>query len=194
MGNKNTMKTIYPQEIKKRIEGNWEKDIKFGYDGNEKHIEREVGEEWTDKDGRTWIQREGYIVKVTRFDDLRTPLFCPECQKRMGKAAKDSEVFHKFGFCLNCLIERDAKMMRDGSYYEYEKNYIKSKQVGYYTEMKMQITEFLKSVKNGIEFPQEDGRMEKWSGDMTKLREMWNKELEFVNKELEKLEIADEEK
>ena len=31
----------------------------------------------------------------------------------MGKKSKDVEVYYKFGFCLECLIERDAKMVRD---------------------------------------------------------------------------------
>ena len=30
-----------------------------------------MGEIWTDKDGKTWQQRDGYKISVTKFDDLR---------------------------------------------------------------------------------------------------------------------------
>lgn len=180
---------IKPKEIQKRIHGVHENPIRVGYDKTEKFTTRKVGDIWTDDKEQKWEQKNGYVVRVTKFDDLRIPLFCPNCQKPMGKAAKDEEVYYKFGFCLNCLVERDIEMIRNGTYDEYKRNYMKSKQEGFYKEAKIQIEEFLKTFEKGyLEFPNEDGKMERWSGDVSKLKEFWEKELEQVNTALYNLE------
>ena len=42
----------------------------FGYDGEVKE-KREVGDRWTDKEGKEWEQQEGFVSAVTQMDDIR---------------------------------------------------------------------------------------------------------------------------
>jgi len=187
MAKKNKLGTIKPKEIQKRIHGVHEDKIQVGYTKAE--IRRKEGERWTDDDGKEWEVKNGIVMSIPKFQDVRVPLFCPKCKTVMGKRSKDVEVYYKFGFCLNCLIERDAQMMLDGTMDKYAKKYVRSKKRGYYEEMKTAITEYLKALegKNHLEFVNEDGKIEKWEGDLDKLRDFWEKELESINEELEKI-------
>lgn len=181
------MKTIYPKRIQERIHGVHSDKVQVGYEkSEERHKE---GDTWTDENGKQWEKKNGIVRSIPKFTDVRVPLFCPKCEKPMGKKAKDTEVYYKFGFCLDCLIERDGKMIADGTMDEYVKKYVGDKQRGYYTETKIEIEEYLRSLnKKDIEFVNQEGKIEKWSvGDVDKLKEFWEKELEFINKELEKL-------
>jgi len=42
----------------------------FGYEGEIEQT-HEIGDVWTDKDGKTWEQKDGYKISVTKFDDVR---------------------------------------------------------------------------------------------------------------------------
>lgn len=188
MSKKNKMGTIYPKKIQEVIHGTYEEPVKIGY--TKKEIRRKEGETWVDEKGKEWEMKNGIIQSIPKFQDIRVPLFCPNCNGIMGKRSKDVEVYYKFGFCLNCLIERDSKMIHDGTYEEYQKNYIKSKKVGYYKDMKLQIEEYLKTLEKGyLEYVKEDGTIEKWEGDdINTLKDFWTKELKSINEEMDKLE------
>jgi len=187
MAKKNAMGTIRPKLIQKLIHGESEPKISLGYD--KKNIRRFEGECWTDDKGKEWEFKNGTIRSIPIFQDIRIPMFCPKCNSIMGKRSKDADVYYKFGFCLDCLINRDSKMMRDGTFGEYEKKYIKSKQIGFYSEAKIELEEYLKTMKKGyIEYPTTDGKLERWEGDdLRKMKEFWETELELINKELDKL-------
>jgi hypothetical protein len=187
MAKKNKMGTIFPKEIQKRIHGVHDDKIQVGYEKHE--ARRAEGEKWTDENGKEWEVKNGIVMSVPKFQDARVPLFCPKCKGIMGKKSKDMDVYYKFGFCFDCLIERDIQMVNDGTMENYAKNYVRSKKLGYYTDMKEEIEEYLKSLegKTHLEYVNEQGQIEKWEGDVNKMREFWEKELEFVNKELDKL-------
>ena len=180
------MGTIYPKKIQDTLHGVGEKKIQVGYD--KKEIRRAEGETWTDELGKECEMKSGIVMSIPKFSDIRVPLFCPECKRVMGKSAKDTEVYNKFGFCLQCLINRDIEMQRQGTFKSYAEKYQMSKQKGYYEEAKIEVTEYLEKLDRGnLEFPNEDGTMEKWTGDQEKLREFWQKELEFINEQLDKI-------
>ena len=44
-----------------------------GYEG-EVETKRNVGEIWTDKEGKKWEQKEGYKISVSQLDDVRAYL------------------------------------------------------------------------------------------------------------------------
>ena len=180
------MKYIKPKEIQKRIHGVEDQKIQVGY--KKKEIRRVEGETWTDDDGKEWEMKNGISQSIPKFQDVRVPLFCPECKGIMGKSSKDTEVFYKFGFCLNCLLDRDIEMQRQGTFKSYAEKYQMSKQKGFYEESQLEVTEYLEKLDNGVlEFPTEDGKMEKWTGDHKKIRDFWQKELEFINEQLDKI-------
>ncbi len=180
------MKYIKPKEIQKRIHGVEDQAIQVGY--RKKEIRRQEGETWTDEWGKEWEMKNGINQSIPKFQDVRVPLFCPKCKRIMGKSAKDTEVFYKFGFCLQCLINRDIEMQRQGTFKPYAEKYQMNKQKGFFEDAKIEVTEYLENLDNGvIEFPTKDGKMEKWTGDQEKLREFWQKELEFIDKQLDKI-------
>lgn len=186
---RNTMGTIYPRKIQEVIHGVAGEKTQIGYANS---IERKEGDNWKDNNGKEWEMLNGIIASIPKFKDVRVPLFCPKCNKVMGRKSKDSEVYYKFGFCFECLIERDAQLIRDGKMEDYAKKYVTSKQLGYYKDMKLQINEYMQDIEKGyIEYPTEEGKLEKWTGDMSKLKEFWKKELDFVNNELEKLKMSE---
>jgi len=179
---------IYPKEIQKRIHGIEDKKVQLGY--NKPDERRENGEKWTDKDGKMWEKKDGIIQSIPKFQDVRIPLFCPKCNSIMGKRSKDTDVFYKFGFCLDCLLERDIEMQKNGKWEQYQKTYIKDKKLGFYKDSKLELEEYLKSFEKGyIEYVNKDGHMEKWVGaDFDKMKEFWSKELKFIDEQLELLE------
>jgi len=154
------MGMIYPKKIQEVMHDTADEKIQIGYGVGK--VTRKEGEKWIDNDGKAWEMKDAIARSIPKFQDIRVPLFCPKCKSIMGKRSKDSEVFYRFGFCLDCLIERDAQMMRDGTYQAYEDNYIKSKQEGFYGDAKVQIEEYLKSFDKGyLEYPNENGKMER---------------------------------
>jgi len=178
-------KYFYPKKIKSTLKGENTK-VQVGYSkGSESHKEGDI---WTDSNGKQWEYKNGYIQSIPKLQEARIPLFCPKCSNIMGKSSKDSEVYYKFGFCLNCLLERDIKMIQDGSFIGYEKKYIKDKQIGFYRESKEEIKNYLAELdeKDFIEFVNSDGKMEKWTSGP--LKEFLVKELKFIEDKLLELE------
>jgi len=178
-------KYIYPKRIRSVLRGENPK-VQVGYINPNIRTLHQIGDVWEDENGE-WEQKNGYKVKVPKID-ANIPLFCPKCKNVLGKASKDMHVYWKFGFCLSCLIERDAKMITEGTFQQYEKQYIRSKQRGFYSEAKAEIGNYLEEMKKGyIEFVNEKGEFEKWTVD-EKIKEFWENELKFVDSELEKIE------
>jgi len=191
MGNSRKMGTIYPQRIKAAIAGENTKKIQSGY--TKKHIDKMEGDTWTDENGKGWEIKSGIIQSIPKFQDVRIPLFCPKCNKVMGKKPKDTDVFYKFGFCFDCLIDRDVEMIREGTFDQYQEKYVNSKKLGFYNDAKSEIEEYLVKLEKGyIEYPTESGKMERWEGeDLVKMKTFWESELKLINEELEKLEGVD---
>jgi len=180
------MSYIYPKRIRSILRGENPK-IQFGYEHKKNVNSRKIGERWIDNDGNQWEQKDGYISKIPKVD-IRMPLFCPKCNGIMGKSAKDEEVYWKFGFCLKCLIKRDIEMVKNGTFNQYEQQYIKSKKIGYYKDIKNEITEYLAQLEKGyIGFVNEKGETEKWS-NIDEVKNFWLNELNNINNELIKLE------
>jgi hypothetical protein len=184
---KRPMGTIYPKKIQETIHGEADKKIQLGYDKVE--IRREEGEKWTDEYGKEWEMKDGITRSIPKLSDIRVPLFCPKCGSIMGKRSKDTDVFYKFGFCLDCLLDRDFQMKKDGTFDEYEKNYIESKKKGFYEDAKNEIESYLTQMreKGCLEYVTSDGQVKKMDVNINDLIEFWEKELNEVNKELEKV-------
>lgn len=154
----------------------------FGYEGeNEDGVKRKVGEIWTDKDGKTWEQKEGFKVSVSQFDEVREYLqklsTCsnPEC-KTIQYSHIDKRILKKTGMCLNCLQEFETNLKADGTYPFYEDYKITRNKLAYAREMRQRFEEALKSVKSEFEMVMEDGRLQKW---------VWDIDIDKVKSDLE---------
>ena len=80
-------------------------------------------------------------------------------------------------------------MQKDGTFAEYEKNYVKSKKKGFYEEAKLEIESYLTQMreKGHLEYVDGEGQIKKMDVNVNDLIKFWEKELFSVNKELEKV-------
>jgi len=142
----------------------------FGYDGEVKE-KREVGDRWTDKEGKEWEQQEGFVSAVTQMDDIRKYLdklnTCnnPDCLTTKPSMA-DKRLIRKTGLCIVCLAKQETELKMDGTYAFYEDYKITLNKLGFVRDIKAQYEEALLGIKQQIEQVTEDGRVEKWTWDI----------------------------
>jgi hypothetical protein len=152
----------------------------FGYEKVEDTTKREVGERWTDTDGKEWEQKEGYKIAVSQFDDVRDYLkkltTCrDESCKTINYTKSDKKLIVRTGFCIDCLSKKEAELKKDGTYPFYEDYKISQNKLSYVRDMKAKMEESLAGIKNHFETVTEDGRLEKWE---------WQVDIEQVKKDL----------
>ena len=142
----------------------------FGYEGEVKE-KRKVGDRWTDKDGKEWEQKEGYVASVTQFDDVReylkklTTCSNPEC-KTTEYTRTDKKLCAKTGFCIDCLNEYEAKLKVDGTYPYYEDYKISKNKLATVRDLKVKYEEALAGIKTQIDMVNEDGTISQWKWDI----------------------------
>ena len=153
----------------------------FGYEG-EAEKKREVGEIWTDKDGKEWEQKEGYKTNVTRMDDIRDYLNkLSNCSKEdctiVQYSAADKKLIRKTGMCTTCLAKFEQGLKNNGTYPFYEDYKITRNKLAYVRELKDRYEEALSGVSKQIEFLNEDGTLQTWT---------WDVDIEKVKEDLQK--------
>ena len=95
-----------------------------GYEA-EAETKREVGEIWTDKEGKEWEQKEGYKISVSQLDDVRAYLeklntcSSEDCNTIQYSNA-DKKLIRKTGKCATCLAKEESALRVDGTYPFYE--------------------------------------------------------------------------
>lgn len=145
---------------------------------------RKEGEVWTER-GKTWTIKNGIKKTVTKFTqvrkDLQTPLCCPKCSKTLKHADKKFYEYNRF--CLDCTVDFEHDLIKQGKYKEYEKARIQANAKGFVTDLDNFFNEYLKDNTNKG-FVTEDGDIETWIGDSTKRVE------EIVKPEIQKIKSA----
>ena len=138
----------------------------FGYE-KETETKREVGEKWTDSDGKEWEQKEGYKTNVSIMDDVRAFLdklntcSTEEC-KTISYDRIDKKTIRKTGMCLDCLQKFELKLKLDGTYPFYEDYKITKNKLAYAREMKVRWEEALTGIKKQIEQVKNDASRDLW--------------------------------
>ena len=153
----------------------------FGYEG-EVETKKEVGEVWTDKDGKEWEQKEGFKTNVTKMDDIRAYLnTLSNCSKEECKTVQysnaDKKLIRKTGMCSTCLAKYESELRADGTFPFYEDYKITKNKLAYIREMKDRYEEALGGVSKQIEFLNEDGTLQTWT---------WDIDIEKVKEDLQK--------
>ena len=153
----------------------------FGYEG-EVEEKREVGERWTDKEGKEWEQKEGFKVAVTQMDDVRQFLqklsTCSnEDCKTESYSNADKKLIRKTGMCIVCLAKFEQGLKQDGTYPFYEDYKITRNKLAYVRELKDRYEEALGGIRKQMEIITEDGRTETWT---------WEVDIEKVKTDLKK--------
>ena len=149
---------------------------------------REVGDTWIDVNGKEWEQREGFKIAVTQYDEARayldtlTTCKSKECKTSNPKGA-NLRFIKQSGYCINCLVEREAKLRLDGVYQNYEYWKMNSNALG---RIKDDLARFEQARKDADTVPtivNEDGSIEKWSidGDIEKVKRDLDSDIAGLN-------------
>lgn len=157
------------------------KNFNLNQEQKKNNMLRQEGEVWTEK-GKTWTIKNGIKRTISKFSkvrkDLQMPLCCPKCKNAMHKI---DETFYKFNrVCLNCTVEFEHELRKQGKYEEYEKARVMANVKGYVLDLDSFMNDFL-SEQTNRSFVTEDGDVEAWIGNASKRAE------ELVKPELDKL-------
>lgn len=142
---------------------------------------RKEGEVWTER-GKTWTIKNGIKKTVTQFSsirkDLQTPLCCPKCKKAMKHIDQHMYKFNKV--CLDCTVEFEHELRKQGKYEEYERARVQANAKGFVMDLDKYFSEYFSDQSNDG-FVTEDGDIESWSGNTVKRVE------EIVKPQIDKL-------
>ena len=177
--------------VREKIKGKFFSDkLQVGYEKYEP--KREIGEEWTDEDGITWVQKNGYYMNKTKLDAAKIPLFCPKCKGNMGgpESSFNEGCYRKYGYCFSCQLRLEKELKRDGKYDDWlrEKHY--ENRMGWLNDVKQEFEEWKEAIKNPIKFVESgEGGVEKWNDsniDYDSIIKQSEKDIKRLEKEIEK--------
>jgi hypothetical protein len=150
----------------------YEKEAFISFAGADKQkVKREVGEKWTDEDGKTYEQLEAGKIQSSELTDTMSEVRAyldklNTCKSDNCKTIKvgrvDKKLISKTGYCLHCLTKREAQIKYDGLWKEYEDYKIYSNMIAHGKEIVAQFEQAYKDCKQEYEIVKEDGTLEKW--------------------------------
>ena len=138
-----------------------------GYE--KKSLERKIGESWTDNNGQTWIQKNGYKVKTGKLNNIRKAIdtsICPKCSKKATNW--DKQFILKEGKCHDCIVKEETLMVCEGYtkgkpiYEQWERKKIR-KNVESFLQDAAKDVEMLKTRFTKTDFVNSDGTIDKWN-------------------------------
>jgi len=148
---------------------------------------RQEGEIWTEK-GKTWTIKNGIKRTISKFSQVRknlqTPLCCPKCSKAIKHI---DEKFYKFNtLCLDCTIDFEHELLKQGKYQEYEQARVLANAKGYVADLDVFFNEYFQNTANKS-FVTEDGEVETWTGNSVKrVEEIVKPQLDELKQQLNK--------
>ena len=166
----------------------------FGYEGNEVEQKRKVGEVWTDKDGKTWRQEEGFKASVNKMDDVReylkklTTCHSENC-KTISYVFADKKMIARTGYCVDCMRKLEQVLREDGTWPFYEDYKITCNKIGWLRDYKQKMEDSLKYITKDYQMVYENGHVENWNWDIDidKVREDLKKDIDSSYEALELL-------
>ena len=179
--------------------GEYEKNTQISFAGAEKEkITRNVGERWTDENGKSWEQHEGGKIEVSDLTDTMAEVraYLDKLNSCKGEDCKtiklgrvDKKLISKTGYCLHCLTKKEAQIKYDGLWKEYEDYKIYSNMISYGKDVVSQFRQAYNDAKQEYEIVQEDGKLEKWSMERD-VNELKAEILADINHFEEEIELA----
>ena len=144
----------------------------------EKNKKREIGEIWEEKIGNTIYQieqQDGFRVKKPKNSvatEVRSYLNSyPNCKKdccktKFGPVDEKMRLIH--GMCLDCVIDMEHELKKQGKYEEYEQKKIRENAEAWLKRAEQDV-EMLKEVytQASSTVMNADGMVEHWSAKMT---------------------------
>jgi hypothetical protein len=144
----------------------------------EKNKRREIGEIWEEKIGNTIYiieQQDGFRVKKPKNSvskEIREYLNsypnCKEdcCKTKFGPVDEKMRLIH--GMCLDCVIDMEHELKKQGKYDEYERQKMTENAIAWLKKAEQDV-EMLKETytKASSTVMNADGQLEHWSAKMT---------------------------
>lgn len=161
--------------LRKMLDGQHKSQTKstLGYQKVREHVEREVGEVWTDEQGNEWIQQKGFKIKKGKLDEIKSliaskkmPANCPKCGKEMNQRL-DKKFWALEKHCFDCQVAFEHELRIEGKYEEYERQRILKNAEAWLAEAEQEAMEIVAAFRNPLTFANSDGTLEGWSGGMT---------------------------
>ena len=153
--------------------GDYEKNTQISFSGaDEKKVKREIGEKWTDTNGRSWEQLEAGKIETSELGDTMAEVRAyldklNTCKSETCKTIKvgrvDKKLISKTGYCLHCLALREAQIKYDGLWEAYEDYKMYSNMIAHGKDVISQFQQAYNDAKQTYEVVQEDGKIETWS-------------------------------
>jgi len=163
------------QRLRNLIQGKHGERSVSGVGYTKKQEFYDEGDIW-EEDGRQWTIKNGIKQNITKLDDAKKavtmPLFCPSCNNLMKKQA-DKRFYLQFKRCLECQIDFEADLKRQGLWEEYDKIFINDNVDNLTKEFELWFDDYFN--QSGEGFITEDGVVEKWVGS-AKQKMLENKE------------------
>lgn len=132
----------------------------------------EEGDIW-EEGGRTWTIKNGIKQNITKLDAAKKahkmPMFCPSCSKLMYEN-RDSKIWNIHKKCLNCVVDMEVELRKEGLWDEYQKNIINSDLDGLIEMYQNWMFEQINEQNNS--WITEKGNKEKWAGKVNESRAM----------------------
>jgi hypothetical protein len=151
----------------------YEKESFISFSGaDKKKIKREVGDKWTDEDGKSWEQLEAGKVQTSELGDTMAEVRAyldklNTCKSETCKTIKvgrvDKKLISKTGYCLHCLALREAQIKYDGLWEAYEDYKMYSNMIAHGKDVISQFQQAYNDAKQTYEVVHEDGKIETWS-------------------------------
>jgi hypothetical protein len=133
---------------------------------NADYIEYKEGDVW-EENNKQWTIKNGLKQTVTRFDKIKRqvlmPLVCPNCKKPMVKGQSDKYMYSIHQMCLDCVINYEALLKKEGKFDDYQLNIIRQGARVHVKELEDVLLELLLEQSNES-FITEAGDIETWKG------------------------------
>lgn len=153
--------------------GDYEKNTQISFAGTDKqNIKREIGERWTDENGKSWEQHAGGKIEVSELGDImaETRAYLAAlntCKSDSCKTIKygrvDKKLISKTGYCATCLAKKELVIKLDGLWEAYEDYKVYNNMISYGKDVVSQFQQAYNDAKQEYEVVNEDGTIEKWS-------------------------------
>ena len=164
---KNLKRILQGREVEKKIQVS-------GYD-----------KEWDEKVKKEKEeQRKANESYSKMMAEVRMPLFCPKCQSVMTKRLDKKFWMKGFKSCFNCVVEMEHKIRAKGpdAWRKYEQKKIKDNALSWLRDQEQSFKEWKEMALKPKDIVNEDGSLEKWSGDLSEQKGFVEKmEKEFKN-------------
>jgi len=153
--------------------GEYQKETQISFSGaDKKKIKREVGDKWTDDNGKSYEQLEAGKIETSELGDTMAEVRAyldklNTCKSETCKTIKigrvDKKLISKTGYCLHCLTLKEAQIKYDGLWEAYEDYKIYSNMIAHGNDIVAQFKQAYRDAKQTYEVVQEDGKIETWS-------------------------------